>query len=97
MLAYRKTSRCDQHRNQHHDSASALLQTFGDGVYRVSCWFPQHKKESGVAPTTYCQTNGQLISGTYGTCKLWKRIGNRRYIPDAYTCTRSDGHVAPDC
>ena len=97
MLAYRKTSRCNQHRNQHHDSASALLQTFGDGVYRVPCWFQQHKTEGSVAPMVYCQTNGQTITGTLGTSKLWNGIGTGRYIPDAYTYTGSDGRVALDC
>ena len=46
---------------------------------------------------TYCQTNGQLIRGTYRTCKLWERIGTRRLMPDAYTYPSSDCRVAPDC
>ncbi len=52
---------------------------------------------NGSSVTIYCQTNGQTITGTYGTSKLWNRIGTGRYIPDAYTYTGSDGRVAPDC
>jgi hypothetical protein len=51
----------------------------------------------GAHVTIYCQKNGQSITGTYGTSKLWNRIGSGRYIPDAYTYTGSDGRVAPDC
>lgn len=52
---------------------------------------------NGSHVTIYCQKNGQTITGTYGTSKLWNRIGTGRYIPDAYTYTGSDGRVAPDC
>lgn len=52
---------------------------------------------NGSKVTIYCQINGQSITGTYGTSKLWNRIGAGRYIPDAYTYTGSNGRVAPDC
>jgi hypothetical protein len=51
----------------------------------------------GAHVTIYCQKNGQSITGTYGTSKIWNRIGTGRFIPDAYTYTGSDGRVAPDC
>lgn len=51
----------------------------------------------GATVTIQCQKIGQSISGTYGTSKLWNRIGSGRFIPDAYTYTGSDGRVAPDC
>jgi hypothetical protein len=54
-------------------------------------------RADGARVTIYCQKNGQSITGTYGTSKLWNRIGSGQYIPDAYTYTGSDGRVAPDC
>ncbi len=52
---------------------------------------------NGSSVTIFCQTNGQSITGTFGTSKIWNRIGTGRYIPDAYTFTGSNGRVAPDC
>ena len=52
---------------------------------------------NGSHVTIYCQTNGQSVTGTFGTSRIWNRIGSGRYIPDAYTYTGSDGRVAPDC
>ena len=52
---------------------------------------------NGSQVTIYCQKIGQSITGTFGTSRLWNRIGTGRYIPDAYTYTGSDGRVAPDC
>ncbi|MGO4262284.1 SpoIID/LytB domain-containing protein [Lysobacter sp. TAB13] len=47
--------------------------------------------------TIQCQTNGTSVTGTYGTSKIWNRIGSGRFIPDAYTYTGSDTSVAPAC
>lgn len=51
----------------------------------------------GASVTIQCQVAGQVVTGTYGTSKLWNRIGSGRFIPDVYTYTGSDGRVAPDC
>lgn len=50
----------------------------------------------GTHVTIYCQKLGQSITGTYGTTRLWDKIGNG-YVSDAYVYTGSDGRVAPDC
>jgi uncharacterized protein YraI len=50
----------------------------------------------GTHVTIRCQKYGQRISGTYGTTRLWDKIGSG-YISDAYVYTGSDGRVAPTC
>jgi hypothetical protein len=50
----------------------------------------------GAYVTIKCQTYGQSVSGTYGTSKLWDKIGSG-YIADAYVSTGSDGRIAPLC
>lgn len=55
------------------------------------------KRNNGAKVTIYCQTSGQSVKGTYGTSKIWNRIGSGQYIPDAYTYTGSNGRVAPNC
>jgi uncharacterized protein YraI len=50
----------------------------------------------GTHVTIRCQKLGQSISGTYGTTKIWDKIGSG-YVSDAYVYTGSDGRVAPDC
>lgn len=54
-------------------------------------------RANGASVTIYCQTNGSSVTGTYGTSRIWNRIGSGSYISDAYTYTGSDGRVAPDC
>lgn len=61
-------------------SSSAAIGTVGDGAYI----------------TIKCQKYGQAVSGTYGTSKLWDKIG-AGYVADAYVATGSDGRVAPLC
>lgn len=52
----------------------------------------------GAKVSIYCQTTGTQISGTYGTTKIWDKIGTTaRYVSDAYVYTGSDGMVAPWC
>lgn len=50
----------------------------------------------GTWVTISCQKQGQQITGTYGTTRLWDDIGNG-YVSDAYVATGSDGQVAPTC
>ena len=50
----------------------------------------------GATVTISCQRVGQSVTGTYGTSKLWDKIG-AGYVADAYVSTGSDGRVAPDC
>jgi uncharacterized protein YraI len=50
----------------------------------------------GAAVTISCQKVGQSVTGTYGTSKLWDKIGSG-FVADAYVSTGSDGRVAPDC
>ena len=50
----------------------------------------------GASVTISCQQVGQSVSGTYGTSKLWDKIG-AGFVADAYVSTGSDGRVAPDC
>lgn len=50
----------------------------------------------GAYVTITCQRVGQSVTGTYGTSKLWDKIG-AGYVADAYVATGSDGRVAPLC
>jgi hypothetical protein len=50
----------------------------------------------GAFITITCQKVGQSVTGTYGTTRLWDKIG-AGYVSDAYVSTGSDGRVAPDC
>ncbi|MBX3159578.1 MAG: hypothetical protein KF773_26640 [Deltaproteobacteria bacterium] len=50
----------------------------------------------GAIITISCQKLGQSVTGTYGTSKLWDKIG-AGFVADAYVYTGSDGRVAPDC
>jgi hypothetical protein len=50
----------------------------------------------GAIVNIKCQKVGQSVSGTYGTSKLWDKIGTG-YVSDAYVATGSDGRVAPLC
>ena len=51
----------------------------------------------GATVTIQCQMPGTTVTGTYGTSKIWDKIGSGRYIADAYVRTGSDGYVAPRC
>ena len=61
-------------------TTSSALGSIGDGAY----------------VTIKCQKYGQSVSGTYGTSKLWDKIGSG-FVSDAYVATGSDGRVAPLC
>lgn len=51
----------------------------------------------GATVRISCQTTGTSVTGTYGTSRIWDRIGSGRYVADAYVYTGSDGRVAPAC
>lgn len=51
----------------------------------------------GEQVTISCQTTGTQVTGTFGTSRIWDRIGADRYVSDAYVRTGSDGLVAPSC
>ncbi len=51
----------------------------------------------GATVRISCQKRGQSITGTFGTSTLWDKIGDGRFIADAYVSTGSDGQVAPTC
>lgn len=51
----------------------------------------------GARVTISCQVRGESVTSTYGTSRLWDRIGPGRYIADAYVLTGSDGQVARTC
>lgn len=53
---------------------------------------------SGTAVTIDCQTNGEAVTGKYGTSDIWDYVPSKGgYISDTYVYTGSDGRVAPDC
>jgi hypothetical protein len=51
---------------------------------------------NGTRIRVRCHKRGTRVTGTYGTTRLWDRIG-RGYISDAYVYTGTDGRVAPWC
>jgi uncharacterized protein YraI len=51
----------------------------------------------GATVRISCQKRGESITGTFGTSTLWDKIGDGRFISDAYVSTGSDGQVAPTC
>jgi hypothetical protein len=51
----------------------------------------------GARVTIICQVRGQSVTGTYGTSNLWDKLGERRFVADAFVFTGSDGSVAPTC
>lgn len=55
------------------------------------------RRSDGAHVTITCQTYGQQVTGTYGTTRIWDRIGSGGYVSDAYVRTGSDGLVAPRC
>ncbi|MFE2287780.1 SH3 domain-containing protein [Streptomyces sp. NPDC059443] len=51
----------------------------------------------GATVTIRCQTDGETVSGPYGTSDIWDNIGNGLFVADAYVKTGSDGYVATHC
>jgi hypothetical protein len=50
----------------------------------------------GAHVSIKCQESGSNVTGTFGTTRLWDKIGTG-FISDAYVFTGADGRVAPDC
>lgn len=50
----------------------------------------------GTHVSIKCQQVGANVTGTFGTSKLWDKVGTG-YVADAYVFTGADGRVAPDC
>jgi uncharacterized protein YraI len=52
----------------------------------------------GASVSIDCQTNGDTVTGKYGTSDIWDHIpASGGYVSDTYVYTGSDGRVAPDC
>ncbi|NXY99534.1 SH3 domain-containing protein [Streptomyces sp. BR123] len=51
----------------------------------------------GASVTIRCQTDGETVSGPYGTTRIWDCVGNGEFVSDAYVRTGSDGYVASPC
>jgi len=52
---------------------------------------------NGAQVTIVCQTNGERVTGRYGTSIIWNKLARGGYVSDAYVYTGSDGRVAKDC
>ena len=50
----------------------------------------------GTAVNIDCQTNGDTVTGKYGTTEIWDHVPGG-YITDSYVYTGSDDRVAPNC
>lgn len=55
------------------------------------------KLKDGASVRIICQTQGENVTGTYGTSTLWNKLARGGYVSDTYIFTGSDGRVAPDC
>lgn len=44
-----------------------------------------------------CQTQGDRVTGRFGTSTLWDKLSGGGYVSDTYVYTGSDQRVAPDC
>jgi surface antigen len=51
----------------------------------------------GTTVNIVCQAYGSSVTGRYGTTRIWDKIGNGRFVSDAYVDTGSDGLVAKKC
>ncbi|MEU2396145.1 SH3 domain-containing protein [Streptomyces sp. NPDC007369] len=51
----------------------------------------------GASVTIRCQTDGDWVTGPYGTTRIWDCVGNGQFVSDAYVRTGSDGYVASPC
>lgn len=47
--------------------------------------------------TITCYVEGDSVTGTFGTSKIWDQIGPGNYVSDSYVKTGSDSPVAPAC
>ena len=44
-----------------------------------------------------CQTQGEQVTGTFGTTRLWNKLARGGFVSDAFIYTGKDGRVAPAC
>ncbi len=51
---------------------------------------------NGAPVRISCQTTGSVVTGPYGTSRIWDRVGNG-YVPDAYVHTGSDSMITKRC
>jgi hypothetical protein len=54
-------------------------------------------KADGESVTILCQTEGESVTGTYGTSTVWDMLSNGGFVADAYVNTGSDGYVEHTC
>jgi surface antigen len=55
------------------------------------------KRKNGAHVVIVCQTNGDQVTGTFGTSTLWDKLARGGFVSDTYVATGSDGRVAPEC
>jgi surface antigen len=83
------------------DAASGHVRTGGDNLVVRSGPGTSYAKvgrvSSGTRLDIICQTRGTTVKGRYGTSSWWDKIGQNRYVSDAFVHTGSDGRVAPLC
>jgi surface antigen len=44
-----------------------------------------------------CQTRGDVMTGRFGTSRVWDKLAKGGFVTDTYVYTGSDGRVAPRC
>ncbi|MDF2091132.1 CHAP domain-containing protein [Knoellia sp. 3-2P3] len=83
------------------DAATGRVRTGGDNLVVRSGPGTSYAKvgriSSGTRIDIICQTRGTTVKGRYGTSSWWNKIGQNRYVSDAFVYTGSDGRVAPLC
>jgi surface antigen len=52
---------------------------------------------NGAKVVIVCQTNGDKVTGKFGTTRIWDQLKGGGYVSDSYIYTGSDGRVAKDC
>jgi surface antigen len=51
----------------------------------------------GARVRIVCQAQGEQVSGTFGTTRLWNKLRKGGWVSDSYVYTGKDGRVAPSC
>jgi surface antigen len=55
------------------------------------------KLRDGAPVRILCQAQGQQMTGTFGTTRLWDKLIHGGWVSDSYVFTGKDGRVAPSC
>ena len=55
------------------------------------------KLRDGANVRIVCQTQGERMTGTFGTTRLWDKLIHGGWVSDSYVFTGKDGRVAPSC